>query len=56
MLPLLWVLKEVENTLPLDRNMEGPDHKASLEPHELKAMVSAIRNVEAAWAVARKTV
>ena len=26
--------------------MEGPDHKASLEPSELKAMVSAIRNVE----------
>ena len=28
--------------------MEGPDHKASLEPIELKAMVSAIRNVELA--------
>ena len=28
--------------------MEGPDHKASLEPHELKAMVLAIRNVEVA--------
>ncbi|PIY03000.1 MAG: N-acetylneuraminate synthase, partial [Bacteroidetes bacterium CG_4_10_14_3_um_filter_31_20] len=32
----------------LDRNMEGPDHKASLEPPELKAMVSAIRNIEKA--------
>ena len=28
--------------------MEGPDHKASLEPDELKAMVSAIRNIEKA--------
>ena len=28
--------------------MEGPDHKASLEPHELKAMVSGIRNIEVA--------
>ena len=28
--------------------MEGPDHKASLEPHELKAMVDAIRNTEKA--------
>ena len=28
--------------------MEGPDHKASLEPHEFKAMVAAIRNIELA--------
>ena len=28
--------------------MAGPDHRASLEPHELKAMVSAIRNIEKA--------
>jgi N,N'-diacetyllegionaminate synthase len=28
--------------------MEGPDHKASLEPNELKAMVKAIRNIEKA--------
>lgn len=40
--------KVIEKHFTLDRNMEGPDHKASLEPHELKAMVSAIRNVEAA--------
>jgi N,N'-diacetyllegionaminate synthase len=38
----------VEKHFTLDRNMEGPDHKASLEPHELKAMVTAIRNVELA--------
>jgi N,N'-diacetyllegionaminate synthase len=28
--------------------MEGPDHKASLEPHELKDMIKAIRNIEVA--------
>lgn len=38
----------IEKHFTLDRNMEGPDHKASLEPHELKAMVDAIRNVETA--------
>ncbi|MBF0351786.1 MAG: N-acetylneuraminate synthase [SAR324 cluster bacterium] len=39
----------IEKHFTLDRNMEGPDHKASLEPHELKAMVKAIRNVEQAF-------
>ncbi|OOE68971.1 N-acetylneuraminate synthase [Salinivibrio sp. ML198] len=38
----------IEKHFTLDRNMEGPDHKASLEPHELGNMVDAIRNVEAA--------
>lgn len=38
----------VEKHFTLDKNMEGPDHKASLEPHELTAMVSAIRQVEVA--------
>lgn len=38
----------IEKHFTLDKTMDGPDHKASLEPHELKAMVSAIRNVEAA--------
>ena len=38
--------KVIEKHFTLDRNMEGPDHKASLEPHELKAMVDAIRNIE----------
>lgn len=36
----------IEKHFTLDKNMEGPDHRASLEPHELKAMVSAIRNIE----------
>lgn len=38
----------VEKHFTLDKNMEGPDHRASLEPQELKAMVSAIRNIELA--------
>ena len=38
----------IEKHFTLDKNMEGPDHKASLEPHELKDMVCAIRNIEKA--------
>lgn len=38
----------IEKHFTLDRNLPGPDHRASLEPHELKAMVDAIRNVEQA--------
>jgi len=38
----------IEKHFTLDKTMEGPDHKASLEPHELKAMVDAIRNIEKA--------
>jgi N,N'-diacetyllegionaminate synthase len=38
----------IEKHFTLDRNMEGPDHKASLEPDELKAMVHGIRKVEMA--------
>lgn len=38
----------IEKHFTLDRNMLGPDHKASLEPHELAQMVVAIRNIEAA--------
>jgi len=38
----------IEKHFTLDRNLPGPDHKASLEPHELKEMVSAIRNIEVA--------
>ena len=36
----------IEKHFTLDRNMPGPDHAASLEPEELKAMVTAIRNIE----------
>ena len=38
----------IEKHFTLDKTMEGPDHKASLEPQELKAMVEAIRNIELA--------
>ena len=36
----------IEKHFTLDRNMAGPDHKASLEPDELQEMISAIRNIE----------
>jgi N,N'-diacetyllegionaminate synthase len=38
----------IEKHFTLDRNMIGPDHKASIEPGELKEMVGMIRNVEKA--------
>jgi N,N'-diacetyllegionaminate synthase len=38
----------IEKHFTLDRNLKGPDHKASLEPTELKNMVSSIRNIEKA--------
>jgi len=38
----------IEKHFTLDKTMLGPDHKASLEPDELKAMVKAIRNIEMA--------
>lgn len=38
----------IEKHFTLDKNMEGPDHKASLDPKELEEMVKAIRNIEQA--------
>jgi N,N'-diacetyllegionaminate synthase len=38
----------IEKHFTLDRNLPGPDHKASLEPRELTALVQGIRNIEAA--------
>ncbi len=38
----------IEKHFTLDKNMEGPDHKASLEPSELIAMTQAIRNISLA--------
>ncbi|WP_373806457.1 N-acetylneuraminate synthase [Bacteroides heparinolyticus] len=38
----------IEKHFTLDKTMKGPDHKASLDPNELKAMVFAIRNIEKA--------
>ncbi len=38
----------IEKHFTLDKNLDGPDHKASLEPRELKQMVTSIRNIEKA--------
>lgn len=46
----------IEKHFTLDRNMVGPDHKASLEPQELKVMVQAIRNIEQALGTGIKQV
>ncbi len=46
----------IEKHFTLDKKMEGPDHKASLEPNELKCMIDAIRNVEKAIGMAEKRV
>ena len=40
--------KIIEKHFTLDKKLPGPDHKASLEPNELKEMVKAIRNIEMA--------
>ena len=44
----------IEKHFTLDRGMEGPDHRASLEPGELAAMIAQIRSVEAALGRAEK--
>ena len=44
----------IEKHFTLDKSMEGPDHKASLEPEELKNMIDAIRNVECALGDGKK--
>jgi N-acetylneuraminate synthase len=44
----------IEKHFTLDRNLPGPDHKASLEPDELKQMVEAIRQVERSLGTGRK--
>ncbi len=46
--------KVIEKHFTLGRNMEGPDHKASLEPEELKQMVLSIRNIEMAMGTGLK--
>jgi len=38
----------IEKHFTLDKTMDGPDHKSSISPEELKAMVSSIRNIEKA--------
>ena len=44
----------IEKHFTLDRNMEGPDHKASLEPNELATMIKSIRNIEDAFGESEK--
>lgn len=44
----------IEKHFTLDRNMEGPDHKASLEPAELKSMISSVRNIELSMGTGKK--
>lgn len=44
----------IEKHFTLSSNMEGPDHRASLEPKEFKSMVSAIRNIEKALGTGNK--
>ncbi|MEF9945172.1 MAG: N-acetylneuraminate synthase [Lachnospiraceae bacterium] len=44
----------IEKHFTLDKTMEGPDHKASLEPDELRKMVEGIRNIEKAFGSAEK--
>ena len=45
----------IEKHFTLDRQMEGPDHKASIEPAELRRLVSSIRNIEVAMGDGKKT-
>ena len=50
-IPIAAVAREatiIEKHFTLDCNMEGPDHKASLEPEQLKAMINGIRQIELA--------
>ena len=44
----------LEKHFTLDRTLPGPDHRASLEPHELRALIEAVRTVEAALGDGRK--
>jgi len=44
----------IEKHFTLDRAMDGPDHRASLEPEELKEMVNSIRNIEKALGSSEK--
>jgi len=46
----------IEKHFTLDKNMEGPDHKASLEPLELQALVTAVRNVGEAMGSSEKII
>ena len=44
----------IEKHFTLNKQLQGPDHKASIDPYELKAMVKAVRNIELAMGFATK--
>jgi len=44
----------IEKHFTLDKTMDGPDHRSSLEPEELKSMVKSIRNIEMALGSSKK--
>ena len=46
--------KVIEKHFTLDRNLPGPDHRASLEPVDLKLMINAIRKLRLLWVVIKK--
>ncbi|MCR5214378.1 MAG: N-acetylneuraminate synthase [Eubacterium sp.] len=46
----------IEKHFTLDKNMEGPDHKASIEPEELRNLVNAVRHIELAMGDGEKKV
>lgn len=46
----------IEKHFTLDKNMEGPDHKASIDPEELSRLVEAVRNIEVALGDGRKRI
>ena len=48
--------KVIEKHFTLDRKLDGPDHKASIEPEELKSLVESIRNIENALGTNNKNV
>ena len=48
--------KVIEKHFTLDKTMEGPDHKASIDPQELRMMITMIRNIEVAIGIKQKQV
>ena len=48
--------KIIEKHFTLDKTMEGPDHRASIEPHELERMIESIRNVDIAFGSPEKKI
>ena len=49
-------VKVIEKHITLDKNMEGPDHKASLNPKEMREWIISIRNIEKAFGTSEKII